>query len=95
MKCRRKLTSVDSCFLCTDASLSILHALRDCKYVLPIWHTLGVGDIVVPSSWSPPPMDWEKVNCDCDGAVTNYSGMTACGGIIRSSCKESGAGRQS
>ncbi|MCI34529.1 ribonuclease H protein, partial [Trifolium medium] len=27
-------------------------------------------------------MDWVKVNCD--GAVTNSSGMAACGGTIRS-----------
>jgi hypothetical protein len=29
-------------------------------------------------------MDWVKVNCDCDGAVTNYFGMIACGVIIES-----------
>uniref|UniRef100_A0A2N9G7T7 RNase H type-1 domain-containing protein n=1 Tax=Fagus sylvatica TaxID=28930 RepID=A0A2N9G7T7_FAGSY len=70
-----KIITDDSCPLCKSALESLLHSLRDCLVVLPIWkEPLLIG-------WSPPPTGFVKLNSD--GSALGNPGSAGAGGVLQ------------
>jgi len=80
----KKIKGVLSVFIFNHAPRAITNEVKRIQRCVMCFHGSNVTtlDRARVTSWSPPPVNWVKVNCT--GVATFASGKAACGGIIRS-----------